>query len=155
MRTRLLPLFAAALLAAPSAALPPSARRPSAFAVRQTLAGSTSGRSHRRGPSVVAFAAGMTAEEISVSLFADGDVRPIILFDGVCNLCNGGVNFALDNDEVGNFRFAALQSEAGRALLSSHGKAADDISSIVLITPERAHFKVEINCCLLYLLIPS
>ena len=29
------------------------------------------------------------------------DKRPIILFDGVCNLCNGGVNFALDNDSIG------------------------------------------------------
>ena len=33
------------------------------------------------------------------------DKRPIILFDGVCNLCNGGVNFALDNDSVGVFTF--------------------------------------------------
>ncbi len=31
------------------------------------------------------------------------DKRPVILFDGVCNLCNGGVNFALDNDSVGKF----------------------------------------------------
>jgi len=80
-------------------------------------------------------------EEISAALFSGGDVRPIILFDGVCNLCNGGVNFALDNDEVGNFRFAALQSNAGRALLSSHGKRADDFSSIVLVTPDGAYFK--------------
>ena len=40
------------------------------------------------------------------------DKRPVILFDGVCNLCNGGVNFALDMDPPGMLRFAALQSTA-------------------------------------------
>ena len=39
---------------------------------------------------------GTIAEEV----FAR-DKRPVILFDGVCNLCNGGVNFALDNDSIG------------------------------------------------------
>jgi hypothetical protein len=44
------------------------------------------------------------------------DKRPVILFDGVCNLCNGGVNFALDNDSVGKINCAthkhiALNSE--------------------------------------------
>ena len=45
------------------------------------------------------------------------DARPIILFDGVCNLCNGGVNFMLDWDTASVYRFAALQSTAGRRLL--------------------------------------
>lgn len=39
--------------------------------------------------------------------------QPIILFDGVCNLCNGGVNTMLALDRRGVFRFAALQSECG------------------------------------------
>lgn len=44
--------------------------------------------------------------------------QPVILFDGVCNLCNGGVNTMLALDRRGVFRFAALQSECGeRALL--------------------------------------
>lgn len=60
-------------------------------------------------------------------LFAS-DMRPIILFDGVCNMCNGGVNFALDYDQEGVFRFAALQSDVGRALLVRSGRRADDIS---------------------------
>ena len=64
-------------------------------------------------------------------LFAS-DMRPIILFDGVCNMCNGGVNFALDYDQEGVFRFAALQSEVGRALLVRSGRRADDISRRVL-----------------------
>ena len=43
-------------------------------------------------------------KEISESVFSK-DKRPVILFDGVCNLCNGGVNFALDNDSVGKLKF--------------------------------------------------
>jgi len=63
------------------------------------------------------------------------DRRPVILFDGVCNLCNTGVNFVLDWDSDGRFRFAALQSPEGRALLERSGRSPDDISSIVLVTP--------------------
>ena len=40
-------------------------------------------------------------EKVQESVFAGEDDRPVILFDGVCNLCHGGVNFALDHDEVG------------------------------------------------------
>ena len=69
------------------------------------------------------------------------DERPVILFDGVCNLCNGGVNFALDWDPEGAFRFAALQSETGKALLQRAGRRPDDISSIVLVEKERAFIK--------------
>ncbi|CAM6092037.1 unnamed protein product [Calypogeia fissa] len=71
------------------------------------------------------------------------DARPVILFDGVCNMCNGGVNFMLDNDKEGKLRFAALQSEAGRALLVKSGRAADDISSIVLVDEDRSYIKSE------------
>lgn len=39
-------------------------------------------------------------DQIAKDVFKN-DKRPVILFDGVCNLCNGGVNFALDNDSVG------------------------------------------------------
>jgi predicted DCC family thiol-disulfide oxidoreductase YuxK len=71
------------------------------------------------------------------------DTRPIILFDGVCNMCNGGVNFALDFDPAGRFRFAALQSAVGRTLLVRHGRAADDISSIVLVERDGCFTKSE------------
>ncbi len=49
---------------------------------------------------------------------------PVILFDGVCNLCNGFVQFVIRHDAAGQFRFAALQSAAGQALLAAHGAAA-------------------------------
>eukprot|EP00587_Corethron_hystrix_P012753 CAMPEP_0113320358 /NCGR_PEP_ID=MMETSP0010_2-20120614/14207_1 /TAXON_ID=216773 ORGANISM="Corethron hystrix, Strain 308" /NCGR_SAMPLE_ID=MMETSP0010_2 /ASSEMBLY_ACC=CAM_ASM_000155 /LENGTH=171 /DNA_ID=CAMNT_0000178141 /DNA_START=380 /DNA_END=895 /DNA_ORIENTATION=+ /assembly_acc=CAM_ASM_000155 len=81
------------------------------------------------------------ATTIFEKTFSGDDQRPIILFDGVCNLCNSAVNFALDNDEVGNFRFVALQSDVGRALLMTHDRDADDISSIVLVDREEAYFK--------------
>jgi predicted DCC family thiol-disulfide oxidoreductase YuxK len=47
-----------------------------------------------------------------------------ILFDGVCNLCNGFVQFVIRHDPRGHFRFAALQSELGQALLAAHGQPA-------------------------------
>lgn len=46
----------------------------------------------------------------------------IVLFDGVCNLCNGFVQFIISHDPAGRFRFTALQSEAGQALLAQHGQ---------------------------------
>lgn len=65
------------------------------------------------------------------------DSRPVILFDGVCALCNGGVDFMLNWDRpdelLGAFRFAALQSDVGRALLARAGRQPDDLSSIVLV----------------------
>ncbi len=47
----------------------------------------------------------------------------VILFDGVCNLCHGFVQFVIRHDAAAHFRFAALQSEAGQALLATHGLA--------------------------------
>jgi len=64
--------------------------------------------------------------------YFEDDTRPIVLFDGVCMLCNGGVDMMLRFDTNANARFAALQSEAGQSLLTRAGRAPDDISSIVL-----------------------
>lgn len=68
------------------------------------------------------------------------DKRPVILFDGVCALCNGGVDFMLSwdrpNELHGAFRFAALQSDVGKALLARAGRQPDDLSSIVLVLPD-------------------
>jgi len=85
----------------------------------------------------------MDWKDIANSVFSGKDQRPVILFDGMCNLCNGGVNFALDYDDVGNFRFVSLQSKTGKALLMRSGKDPDDISSIVLVTSKQAYFKSE------------
>lgn len=67
------------------------------------------------------------------------DKRPVILYDGVCNMCNGGVNRVLDCDTQGVFRLAALQSGPGRQLLARCGRSPDDLSSIVLVE-EHSHY---------------
>ena len=64
--------------------------------------------------------------------------HPIVLFDGVCNLCNGSVQFILKRDPRGTFRFASLQSEAGRSLMAGHGLDPGALSSVVLIEDGRA-----------------
>jgi predicted DCC family thiol-disulfide oxidoreductase YuxK len=57
---------------------------------------------------------------------------PIILFDGVCNLCNASVQFVIERDPTAIFRFAALQSDFGRAILAKNGlyMASNDIPKI-------------------------
>ena len=59
--------------------------------------------------------------------------QPVLLFDGVCNLCNGAVQFVIKNDKKQEFRFAALQSEAGKALLQEYGLPADALDTFVVI----------------------
>jgi predicted DCC family thiol-disulfide oxidoreductase YuxK len=58
---------------------------------------------------------------------------PIILFDGVCNLCNGAVQFIIKRDPEARFKLAALQSETGQALLDQHGFTTESFETIVLI----------------------
>ncbi|KAK7261916.1 hypothetical protein RIF29_28240 [Crotalaria pallida] len=79
----------------------------------------------------------------ATSTFFDQDKRPIMLFDGVCNLCNGGVKFVRDNDRNKTIRYEALQSEAGKMLLRRSGRAPDDISSVVLVEKDRSYIKSE------------
>ena len=64
----------------------------------------------------------------------------IILFDGVCNLCNTMVNFVIERDTKDAFRFVALQSETGTAILKKIGLYDKNIDSIVLYEPGVAYF---------------
>ena len=57
----------------------------------------------------------------------------IILFDGVCNFCNGSVNFIIERDPAGYFKFAPLQSEIGEKLLRENGVDKVETDSVVLI----------------------
>ena len=57
----------------------------------------------------------------------------IILFDGVCNLCNSSVNFIIERDKAGYFKFAPLQSEVGEKLLAENGIDKIETDSVVLI----------------------
>jgi len=63
--------------------------------------------------------------------------HPVVLFDGVCNLCNGSVQFILKRDPQGRFRFASLQSEPGRRLMTEHGLDPDALSSVVVVEEGR------------------
>ncbi len=60
----------------------------------------------------------------------------VILFDGVCNLCNGFVQFVIERDPAGRFQFAALQSGAARRVLGDEaGRQSAD--SMVLVERDR------------------
>ncbi len=64
----------------------------------------------------------------------------LILFDGVCNLCNRSVQFIIKRDPEGYFRFCSLQSERGRQLLSEYG-VSSETDSIVLIEKGKSYIK--------------
>lgn len=58
---------------------------------------------------------------------------PIVLFDGICNLCNRSVQWMIDHDPQAHLRFASLQSEAGEALLKQHDLPTQNFKSLILI----------------------
>ena len=62
----------------------------------------------------------------------------VILFDGVCNFCNGIVNFLLKHDKEKQFLFSAQQSEEGQKLLRRIGKQDFNLNSLVLIDENEA-----------------
>ena len=63
---------------------------------------------------------------------ADCD-NPVILFDGVCNLCERSVQFVIRNDRDARFRFAALQSRAAARILEDLGYRHESLSSVLLV----------------------
>jgi predicted DCC family thiol-disulfide oxidoreductase YuxK len=67
--------------------------------------------------------------------------RPVILFDGVCNFCNAGINFIIRQDKKKVFRFAALQSEAGQKLLKQHNLPIQGFESFILIDGGKVYQK--------------
>lgn len=67
--------------------------------------------------------------------------HPIILFDGVCNFCNGVINFIIRRDKERVFRYAALQSDAGQRLLRQYGLSPGKMDSFVLIEDGKAYQK--------------
>lgn len=67
--------------------------------------------------------------------------RPVILFDGVCNLCTGSVRFVIERDSRKQFRFASLQSPVAEKLLGAQARAGDRLESVVLVVGERTYRK--------------
>ena len=68
----------------------------------------------------------------------EGNTSAIIVFDGECVLCSGWVRFLLRHDREARYRFAAMQTPVGRALLTEHGLDPDDPSSFLLLEGEAA-----------------
>jgi predicted DCC family thiol-disulfide oxidoreductase YuxK len=89
------------------------------------------------------------APGIDAQVTAPSEAGPVLLFDGVCNLCNAAVSFVIDRDPQGKVRFAALQSDVGVALLARyaaqlpHGslpeRANDDPPTVFLIEGGRIY----------------
>jgi predicted DCC family thiol-disulfide oxidoreductase YuxK len=63
----------------------------------------------------------------------------VVLFDGVCNLCNAWVDFIIARDPQAQFRFAALQSRAARPYLERCRLAPDFLQGIVLVDRDGCH----------------
>jgi predicted DCC family thiol-disulfide oxidoreductase YuxK len=57
----------------------------------------------------------------------------VILFDGVCNLCNGFVQFTIERDKDQYFKFASLQSEAAKEILAPFGLDNQSLSTVILV----------------------
>lgn len=75
----------------------------------------------------------MTANRLQMSAQNEEVVHPIILFDGVCHLCNGMVQFIIQHDPDVVFRFAPLQSAYGQRQMNSFGLGGQDLDSLVLL----------------------
>jgi predicted DCC family thiol-disulfide oxidoreductase YuxK len=59
--------------------------------------------------------------------------KAILLYDGVCGLCNRAVQFILRHDWKGSFRFASLQSEFAKRVLERHGVRAADLDTVYVV----------------------
>lgn len=66
--------------------------------------------------------------------------KKIILFDGVCNLCDSAVQFVIQHDKKDSFRFVALQSDLGQEILNYIGINTKNIDSIILYEPGVAYY---------------
>lgn len=68
--------------------------------------------------------------------------KPILLFDGICKLCNNSVRFVLKRDKAKRFRYLSLQSEDGKRMLQQHRISAET-DSIILIHKDRVFIESE------------
>ena len=68
-------------------------------------------------------------------------MQPVILFDGVCNLCTRSVQLVIRNDRDGLFRFASLQSDVAHELLRRFDYSHEALSSVLLILDGKLYRK--------------
>lgn len=67
--------------------------------------------------------------------------EPVLLFDGVCNLCNGTVDFLIRRDRRQVLRFASLQSDAATRVLQQAGGPSVTLDSVVLVHEGQVHLR--------------
>ncbi|NNC70229.1 MAG: thiol-disulfide oxidoreductase DCC family protein [Flavobacteriaceae bacterium] len=67
--------------------------------------------------------------------------KSLILFDGVCNLCNSSVQFIIKRDKKDRFLFSSLQSDAGQRILLQNNRENLDLETILLIEGDRIYDK--------------
>jgi len=65
--------------------------------------------------------------------------HPVILFDGLCNLCSASVQYVIKHDPQRIFRFASLQSPQAQKILSGHNLSLNDYSSFVLFASNKVY----------------
>lgn len=65
----------------------------------------------------------------------------IVLFDGVCNLCDASVNYIIDHDSSGYFKLASLQSEPGQQILGHYALPVDYLDSLVLVEEGKVYVR--------------
>jgi predicted DCC family thiol-disulfide oxidoreductase YuxK len=65
----------------------------------------------------------------------------LILFDGVCNLCDGAINFIIKKDQKRLFRYASLQSDIGQRLLLKYKLPLHNYKTFIYIKKERMYTK--------------
>ena len=66
---------------------------------------------------------------------------PVVLFDGVCNLCNGSVRFVIERDPHKHFQFAPLQSETAARLIAASAGPRAMPDSILLVDDGRLYVR--------------
>lgn len=65
--------------------------------------------------------------------------QPIVLFDGICNLCNSAVQFIIRHDKKSIFMFTSLQSDTGQKLLAQYHLPLNELNSFILIENNKAY----------------
>jgi predicted DCC family thiol-disulfide oxidoreductase YuxK len=83
-----------------------------------------------------ATASPLTSSSAATATSARVATAPVMLFDGVCNVCNAAVQFVLSHERAPEYQFASLQSELGKRMLDERG-LTHDLDTVVVVDGER------------------
>ena len=67
----------------------------------------------------------------------------VVLFDGVCNLCNSSVNWLIDHDKKNQFQFASLQSDYGKKVVAQFNLKGDYLDTVLLLEDGKVYMRSE------------